>query len=181
MKVSKKMKTALMGTALLAGLAFTGAQSAAAAQITHKDQALTLAYQDAGVSPDQVHSVKIHRDQDNDRPVYEIEFKKGRSEYDYTIDIETGSITEKDIDLDESDSSSQGSQKKAAAQLSIADAKKIALTAAGVTEAQVSKLKVDPDSDNDVPTYKIEFKQGRIEYRYTINAVDGSILQAERN
>ena len=186
MTFTKKLPLALASAFALTTFAFTTAPSASADQVTSSEQAKSIAFADAGVQANQVHSVKVNRDSDNDRPVFEVEFRKGNSEYDYTIDAETGAITEKDIDLDEKENANNNqspnqSQKGQPARLSIQDAKGIALRDAGLTESQTSKLKVDPDSDNDVPTYKIEFKRGRVEYRYTINAVDGSILQKESN
>jgi putative lipoprotein len=162
----------------LAGTAFVTTHSVSAAQGISSEQAKTIALADAGLKANQVNSIKVHQDSDNDRPVFEIEFRSNHSDYDYTVDATTGLITEKDTDADDNQADAQQQQ---AAKVSASDAKSIALRDAGVTENQVASLKVEAGSDNDVPIYKIEFKQGKLEYRYTVNALNGSIVAKETN
>ncbi|MGT2666966.1 PepSY domain-containing protein [Streptococcus rifensis] len=63
--------------------------------------------------------------------------------------------------------------------VSAAQAKAIVFKDAGVSEQDVSKLKVHEDSDNDVPVYDIEFEVKGTEYDYTVSAIDGTITVKE--
>ncbi len=56
-------------------------------------------------------------------------------------------------------------------------AKAIALAHAGLTEADVTRLSVKLERDDGHMTYEVEFRQGRIEYEYEIDAVTGDILE----
>lgn len=55
----------------------------------------------AGVSESQVTKMEVERDYDNGRLEYEVEFKAGGMEYEYTIDGSTGSILEYEKDWDD--------------------------------------------------------------------------------
>ena len=46
-------------------------------------------------------------------------------------------------------------------------------------ESDVKSLKVEGDSDDDIPVYEIEFKRGDTEYDYTINSLDGTITEKD--
>ncbi|WP_057490489.1 PepSY domain-containing protein [Streptococcus orisasini] len=177
MKLTKKLPIVLAASLGLAGAAFVSAHSASAVQAISSEQAKTIALADAGLKANQVNSIKVHQDSDNDVPVFEVEFRSDQSDYDYTIDAATGVITEKDIDVDENHTDAQ----EQAVKISANDAKSIALGDAGLTEKQVSSLKVEAGSDNDVPNYKVEFKHGRLEYRYAVNALSGTITAKETN
>ena len=58
-----------------------------------RDEAIDIALSDAGITKDAADTLRIHRDYDNGREEYEIEFRSVSSEWDYTIDVETGNIT----------------------------------------------------------------------------------------
>ena len=60
-------------------------------------------------------------------------------------------------------------------------AKAAALTHAGLTESQVSRLKCKQDHDDGRLEYEIEFRADGYEYEYTIDAASGSILDHERD
>lgn len=182
-------KLAVMITAAAAGLAavsFAAASPVSAdSQNITAEQAKTSALNDAGLSASQVEFIKVERGSDNDVPVYDIEFKNGRSEYDYTINAVTGAITEKDNDIERSSAASSTSNSSSSARpsatVSAEAAKATALADAGVSETDVTALKVHADSDNDAPVYDIEFKHGRTEYDYTVNAVTGTITDKDIN
>ncbi len=56
-------------------------------------------------------------------------------------------------------------------------AKAIALTHAGLTEADVTHMSVKLERDDGYMTYEVEFRQGRIEYEYEIDSLTGDILE----
>ena len=58
-------------------------------------------------------------------------------------------------------------------------AKDIALTHAGVAEADIYNLDLKLDTDDAVVHYDVDFKAGGMEYEYDIDPVTGDILKAE--
>ena len=60
--------------------------------------------------------------------------------------------------------------------LALADAKRIALTAAGVAEADAKNVKVELDSEGALMLYEVEFDAGFYEYEYKIEARTGAIV-----
>ena len=61
------------------------------------------------------------------------------------------------------------------AQITEDEAKNIALTDAGVTEADVTGIRVKLDKDNGVWEYEVDFYAGDMEYDYDIDAATGTI------
>lgn len=64
-------------------------------------------------------------------------------------------------------------------QLSEADAKKIALDKAGLTEDEVTFQRSEKDYENGILVYEIEFRQGVTEYKAEISVSDGKIISWE--
>ncbi len=64
-------------------------------------RAKTVALNKAGLSASSVTFTKAHFEYDDGYPVYEIEFRKGRWEYDCTVNAKTGKIMEYDVDYDD--------------------------------------------------------------------------------
>lgn len=65
-----------------------------------KQQALDIALKHAGVSQSDVRMTKVKQDYEHGKLVYEIEFRIGRTEYEYEIDAYTGDIRKYDMDND---------------------------------------------------------------------------------
>ena len=66
-----------------------------------------------------------------------------------------------------------------AADISLEEAKSIALRDAGMTEGQVTFTKAVLDPDSGTAEYEIDFYTDTVEYDYEINASTGSILEKE--
>ena len=66
-----------------------------------EDQALAIALEHAGLTEEQVSYLNAHLDRDDGRWVYEIEFRKGRTEYEYEVRASDGKITDYDKDYDD--------------------------------------------------------------------------------
>lgn len=62
-----------------------------------------------------------------------------------------------------------------------AAAKSAALSNAGVSESEVTRIKCELDRDHGSYKYEIEFSVGRMEYEYEIDAYTGAILKAEHD
>ena len=78
-------------------LAVFGAGALAAGNVT-LEQAKQAALSQAGVKASDVRFTKAHADREDGRMVYEIEFWKGNTEYDFSVDAATGRIREVDVD-----------------------------------------------------------------------------------
>ena len=65
----------------------------------------------------------------------------------------------------------------AASYISIDQAKSIAVGHAGLSVSEVRFSKAKLENDDGYTVYEIEFYKDRMEYEYTINATDGSILE----
>ena len=74
--------------------------NAAEEQMISKKKAKKIARKDAGLSKAEIDFTNIHLDYDDGRTEYEIDFHKGITEYEYTIDAYTGDILEKSVDSD---------------------------------------------------------------------------------
>ena len=127
-----------------------------------RDEALNIALKHAGAS--NVTTKKIELDDNS----YEIEFIYNNKEYDYDISL-TGKILEYSIDSYYDDDDYNVSHAK----ITRDEALSIALKHAGVSDVEYSKIELD---DNE---YEIEFRVGRLEYEYEINATTGKIISYE--
>ena len=74
-------------------------QPAAPAAQLSEDEALAIALDHAGFTAGEVTNLRIRLDTDDRTPDYEIEFRRGRLEYEYEIHAETGAV--KDFDRDD--------------------------------------------------------------------------------
>ena len=66
-----------------------------------EQEAKDIALEHAGLAQDQVTGLRAEYDRDDGRPEWDVEFREGRTEYDYTIHAETGRILEWDKDFDD--------------------------------------------------------------------------------
>ena len=66
-----------------------------------EDQAFAIALEHAGLTAEQVSYLNAHLDRDDGRWVYEIEFREGRTEYEYAVNASNGKIVDYDKDWDD--------------------------------------------------------------------------------
>ena len=64
--------------------------------------------------------------------------------------------------------------------ITMVDAKRIALTAAGVAETDARNFKVELDSEGMLMLYEVEFDSGFHEYEYKIDARTGAIVGTKK-
>ncbi len=148
-------------------------------QIIDLEEAKSIALEHSGLSENDVVFVETKLDRDNGRDEYDIEFTSGSVKYEYEIDAGSGnvlgfsseSISESRADT-ETSLSGEGSE-----QLTVDEAKAIALEHAGFAADQVVFTKSELDYDNGTAEYEIEFKANGLEYEYKINASTGKIIE----
>ena len=144
------------------------------------DKAKKIALGDAKLAEKDVTFVKVEIEFENNRLVYDVEFYSGNVEYDYEIDAANGAILSVDKDIENyvipTQPSKEAPTKAQVSEISVEEAKQIALSHAGVGSARFTKAKLD--YENGIKVYEIEFKVGNMEYEYDINVSNGAIISS---
>ena len=144
------------------------------------DKAKKIALGDAKLAEKDVTFVKVELEFENNRLVYDVEFYSGNVEYDYEIDAANGAILSVDKDIENyvipTQPSKEAPTKSQVSEISVEEAKQIALSHAGVGSARFTKAKID--YENGIKVYEIEFKVGNMEYEYDINVSNGAIISS---
>lgn len=159
-----------------------------ASSLLTEEEALAFALSHAQLTRDDISVLRTKLDWDDGRQEWEVDFRSGDWEYDYTIHAETGDILEWDKEYEPKRTSptrpetTQPPETEPATQpLTKEDAQAIALAHAELTAEQVSRLRVTSDRDDGVSVYDVEFRCGRWEYEYEIHAETGRILDWEKD
>ncbi len=148
-----------------------------------KAKAKEIALNHASKKSSEISQYEIELDRDDGRLEYEISFNVGKTEYDYTINAETGKIIKSEKDYDD-DSDDEKITQKPSSQTSVkidkAKAKSIALNHAGVKASEIREYEIELDKENGKYEYEVSFKSGKYEYDYSINAQSGKIIKNEK-
>ncbi|MDR1204055.1 MAG: PepSY domain-containing protein [Peptococcaceae bacterium] len=154
-----------------------------AGQYIGEARAKSIALEHAGVSEDQTAFIRVHLDYGGRRVDYDIDFYAGSTKYEYEVDAVSGDI----LEFDQETKRAAGAGDSAAGQtgagagqyIGETQAKSIALSSAELTESQVRGMKVKLDREHGKTVYEVEFKSGRTEYEYDIDATSGAILESD--
>ena len=173
--------TGSSGSELLAPVAAPGGHvsagiagnAASGSEYLTEEEAKQIALADAGLAESDVTFLKVRLDYDDGRAEYDVEFYRGAEEYDYEIDAVSGEIRSVDRDVEDYAPAASGST---GGDIGEAGAKQVALSHAGLTEAQVTFVKVERDYEDGRLVYEVEFYCGANEYDYEIAADGGEIL-----
>ncbi|HEL0010299.1 TPA: PepSY domain-containing protein [Streptococcus equi subsp. zooepidemicus] len=141
-----------------------------------EDKAKELAFKDASITASDAQRLKLTKETDDGRVVYDIEFDAKDQEYSYTIDANTGEILEKSSEPI-TETQAAGGQADKAAGISEDKAKELAFKDASVTASDAQRLKLTKETDDGRLVYDIEFDAKDQEYSYTIDANSGDILE----
>ena len=145
-----------------------------AEKIITAEEAKSAALKHAGFTSSEVTFTKAELDYEDGIAQYEIEFYSALNEYEYDINAATGMVikySKEALDIP--------AMKASQDTITVEEAKAIALEYAGLTADEVKFTKTELDYDDGVTEYEIEFRYGRKEYEFTINAYSGEILEAE--
>lgn len=172
-KTKKMKKMAAMGALMMAlffvaGLMVTAAPANAKTKIG-VSAAKKKALANAKLKAKDVTFTKAKLDKEDGVYVYEIEFYSSSAEYEYEINAYTGKVVKKEVKKFNVSGSSTGIGAK--------KAKSIALKDAGFSASQVTFTKVKLDKEDGV--YEVEFRKGKTEYEYEIDADTGEILESD--
>lgn len=169
-----------------------------------KDKAKAAAFAHAGVKESDVRELEIEIDFEYGAMVYEVDFASGEFEYDYSVDVKSGEIVHTHREYDDdyvapveekpaeskpaeskpaeskpTESKSSSSNTSSTADIGKEKAKSIALGNAGLSESQVSRLRVERDLEDGRVEYNVEFTANGKEYDYEISGSDGKILDVD--
>ena len=139
--------------------------------------AVDTALSNAGFARSDVTALTVNQDYEDGAAVYDVKFFYGGVEYEYEIDASTGAIRGVDIDYEKTAFSESDIGREAAVSK--------ALTAAGFSRTQVTRLTVKSGTEKGRAVYEVEFVVGGFEYEYDIDAataeIVGSDIDSERN
>lgn len=152
----------------------------AMAQIS-PEQAKQIVLQHAGVNPNEAGFIQIKQDFDNGITEYEIEFWKGNTEYDYTVNAANGQIIahKQEVKQNFINNTAPMVQQMPTQQAFIGNqrATDIALRHAGISANQARRLNCYQEYDDGRAVYKVKFWKGYTEYDYEIDAASGAIIE----
>lgn len=199
---AKLMKRNTAAAMILAAIAGSLAGCGRIADIG-KDKAADIALEDASLSESDVTRLRISKDTDNGKGIYEVEFTMNTTEYEYEILASNGDILSADFkELQGSsdpqpqgsndpqpqgssdpqpqgsgshDSSNHGAVPQADVQISSEHASKLALDRVpGATEQD---LKIELDYDDGYYKYEGDIIYDQKEYEFEIDANTGDFLE----
>ena len=138
-------------------------------------QARIIALEHAGVRESDAVFGEQKNGRENGRACYEIEWRLDSVEYEYEIDMETGTILSWNYELEELKHGGVKTE-NTAAYIGEENAKKIALKDANAAEERVQFTKCRLDEDDGQIYYEIEFILDGVEYEYDIEALTGTVM-----
>ena len=149
--------------------------------------AKTAALNHAGVKESSTKYCNAWLEWDDGRPeCYEVEFMVNNTRYEYKIALTSATVLESEQETYSNSSITTGTSTSSgttsgssSADIGESAAKAAALKHAGLSESQVTGMKVQRDRDDGRLEYEVEFKSGGKEYEYTIDAASGTILDYE--
>ncbi|MCD8362043.1 MAG: PepSY domain-containing protein [Lachnospiraceae bacterium] len=160
-----------------AGTAYaaSGARTAAARESAIGEEAAqNYAFADAGVDPASALYVRAEFDHEDGQFIYEVDFTAGDTEYEYWILASDGTVIKKSAEIIALASAAEVSE------ITLEEAKEIALTDAGLAASEVTFTKADLDHDDGQSVYDIEFYAENVEYEYEIKVSGGAIYSKSK-
>ena len=145
-------------------------------QVDTMDSAKAIALADAGLTEEEVTFTKEKLDWDDGVAVYNIDFHTSDMEYEYEINAATGVIMDRSQEVFRNPGNQTGN---ADSLIGEDRAKEIAVDHAGFSVTEVFFTKIKLEEEHGRMEYEIEFYKDRIEYEFTIDASDGTILEYE--
>ncbi len=139
-----------------------------------KDKVKSIVLADAGVASTDAEFTKIKLEYEDGVQVYDVKFVTSSMEYEYEIHAKDGTIRERSSEKLET-------AKPSSNYIGVDSAKNTALNHAGLSASSVTFTKAKLENDDGISVYEIEFRQGQMEYEYTIDATKGTILEWDKD
>lgn len=136
------------------------------------EDASAAALAKAGISKDDSSGLRVKRDMEDGRAVYDVEFfdQNGRK-YEYEIDARTGGIRKASEEVHQSRQTAGGSM------ITEETARKVVLER--VPQASADQIRMELDEDDGRMEYEGKLIHDGIEYEFKIDAYSGSLIEWE--
>ena len=147
-----------------------------------EEAAKAAALADAGCKAEDTVYLAAWLEYDDGRPEhYEVEFMVGNTRYEYEIALTSATVIKSDRESygNSGNSGTNGNTSGSTNYIGEDAALSAALTHAGLSSSDISGQKVEFDFDDGSAIYEIEFRSGRYEYEYEIDAVTGQVIKSE--
>lgn len=141
--------------------------------ILTEDEAKQIALKNAGIKEKNVTNIRVKKDIDDGRTVYEVEFYVQNKEYDYEIDVNTGEIISKDYEIE----NDFYNQKTTTTSSGISQEEAIKIVLKRVPGATKQNVQIKSDTDDRHRIYEGEVYYNQTEYEFELSAEDGKILE----
>ena len=181
----------ILSLALVLSLVFAISLTAFAAEIT-KEDAISIALQDANFSQEDTLYVRAELDYDDGVKYYDIEFAVSLGEnlvgeYEYEVRASDGAILSKDSETEYRKTASlEGALQAVAVEVhqqavTLERAKEIAVGEFGFNVSEIQFLKAKEEYDDGRAVYEIEFRNGfEAKYSCEIDASTGIVTDKEK-
>lgn len=143
-------------------------QTSSSGQEISREQAFSIALENAGVSQSDARNVKIERDGHNGVPIYDIEFDTSYGNYDYEVAISDGSIIDSDYEVLEEWAYRQPDNPVSEEQVKI-------LVQQKVPGAPASEIRVWQENDDGRSRWEGSLSYNGIYYEFEIDTQTGII------
>lgn len=141
-----------------------------------EEAAKAAALADAGCKAEDAVYLAAWLEYDDGRPEhYEVEFMVGNTRYEYEIALTSATVIKSDRESYGTSGNTSGNTSYIGEDAALT----AALTHAGLSASDISRQKVEFDFDDGYAIYEIEFRSGRYEYEYEVDAVSGQVLKSE--
>lgn len=147
------------------------------------DQALSAALSQIGANKSEITNLSVDFDVDDGLALYEVEFVFSGTEYEFDINAANGSVLGSKSESGHNYGTGQqgtSSDNSGSDYISRDQALSTALSHAGTSESQVTRVEVKFDMDDGKAVYEVDFTYGDFEYEYEINAVSNTVVKYER-
>ena len=170
--MKKSITSKIIAFAAAAAMIMSMGAAVFGASYIGENTAISKALKNAGTIRSAVWDLECEKDKDDGVTVYEVEFKKGRTEYSYKINAKTGAVREKSVEYGYRYSSG-----KLIGQTAAIDK---AFAFSGISKASVTNLVCRYDYDDGKAVYEVKFRKGSWKYEYDVNARTGKIVEYSR-
>ena len=170
--MKKSITSKIIAFAAAAAMIMSMGAAVFGASYIGENTAISKALKNAGTTRSAVWDLECEKDKDDGVTVYEVEFKKGRTEYSYKINAKTGAVREKSVEYGYRYSSG-----KLIGQTAAIDK---AFAFSGISKASATNLVCRYDYDEGKAVYEVKFRKGSWKYEYDVNARTGKIVEYSR-
>ena len=153
----------------------TANNNSSTSNLLGKEKVKSIVLSDAGVASTDAEFTKIKLEYEDGVQVYDVKFMTSSMEYEYEIHAKDGTIRER------SSEKLEIAKQPSSNYIGVDSAKNTALNHAGLSAGSVTFTKAKLENDDGISVYEIEFRQGKMEYDYTIDATKGTILEWDKD